>query len=171
MAEEPVKRPPPSLPEASLTAGLECLQLLDAHKFGVQGAAWIYSSSLGEWRYYLVTQLVEIDGPFETYQRIERLFGLKFNNQHLMIDDVHLGSPNEAIFRNFLSRTKLDGARLRNVTIEVIEPIPGGGVRKQTLLVEEAYIYRLHKTPPKKEIIKKRKAFDKLLEKLEHAAT
>jgi hypothetical protein len=163
---EPSMKPIPDLATAAVNAGAECLQFLDSHKLRVQGAVWIYSRPLGEWRFYIVTSLVEIDGPLATYERVEKLFGLGFNNKDLLIDDVHLGSPNERLFRAlagvFLipaSKRKIIGGRL------TIENMTINGV-----LIEKALIYRLDKSPPKIEVMRNRKAFDRHLRELEGTA-
>jgi hypothetical protein len=165
MAQSSINRVP-NLSTAAMEAGAECLQLLDRHKLRVQGAAWVYSNSLGEWRFYIVTSLVEIDGPLATYQRIEKLFGLTFNNKNLLIDDVHLGSPNETLFRAlaqaFSKPAQKKGLKATTVTIEQIT-ING-------FFIEKALIYRLNRSPPKIEVMRNRKAFDHHLKELMSAA-
>jgi hypothetical protein len=154
----------PELSRSSIEAGAACLDLLDEHGFEVQGAAWVYSSFLDEWRYYVVTDLVEIDGPRATYERLEKLFGLRFNNRGLMIDDVHLGSPREHVFQvltGFFSKRRKTGAP---VGIENFQIQPRNG---RPYFIEKALLYRLEPRPPKVEVMRKRKKFDKHLRELE----
>lgn len=156
MVEAPII---PILSEKSKAAGQAILKVLDRNKFAVQGAAWVYSDLLGEWRYYVVTDLVELDGPLATYERMERLFSLKFNNPDLLIDDVHLGSPREDLFIAMATAIRVS--------------VPRGwtmiDVRIGNYFVREAYVYRLDKTPTRAETLVKRKAFDRYLKQLEKA--
>jgi hypothetical protein len=160
----------PELSKSSIKAGAACLDLLDEHGFEIQGAAWIYSSFLDEWRYYVVTDLVEIDGPRATYGRLEKLFALCFNNRGLMIDDVHLGSPREHVFQVLTTAFNLKSKRRKAgipTTIQNVKIQPQNG---RPYFVEKALLYRLEPSPPTVEVMRKRKKFDKHLRELEQMA-
>jgi hypothetical protein len=148
------------LSEGRLTAGKDCLRLLDDYGLGVQGAVWIYLDVLKEWRLYIVTSLIDIDGLIETHKRIEKLFGLRFNNAELSIDDIHLGSPNEAMFQILSSAFKVQGDSL----IELSD------VAVNNLVIEHAYVYRLDKAPPVLAAKEARQKFDRKLKQIERAS-
>jgi hypothetical protein len=158
MAEQSITHQP--LSEEKLAAGRECLRLLDEYELGVQGAVWIYLDILKEWRFYIVTSLIDIDGLVETYNRIEKLFGLRFNNTELSIDDIHLGSPNEAMFLMLASVFKIQGdslVELKNMAVN-------------DLVIDHAYVYRLDRAPPIIEAKQARQKFDRKVKELERAA-
>jgi hypothetical protein len=167
MAKSPINGTPDLTPTA-IDAGWECLKVLDAHKFNVQSAAWVYSSILKEWRFFIVTALVEIDGPAETYDRLERLFAIKFKNKALMIDDVHLGSPREDLFVSLARAIKVPRFRKRHAGI-VMKNIKVAHRPDLVYLLENAFIYRNDADLPKAATIKNRKIFDRHLRQLEEA--
>jgi hypothetical protein len=145
----------PELSKDSVLAGSNCLALLDAHGLGVQGAAWVLSETLYEWRFYIVTALVDIDGPSATFERIERLFALT-KWKELLIDDVHLGSPDEPLFVNlakFFRKTGEGVAQLKDVQIN-------------NFRIADAFIYRLDLAPIRTKLQEKRRKFDAHLEEL-----
>jgi hypothetical protein len=142
------------LSPGKITEGGDFLALLDSYGLGVQGAAWIYASPLQEWRYYIVTTLVQIDGLIETHKRIEQLFNQKFNHIEMVLDDLYLGAPDEEMFATLASMFKVNigggSIEFRNVQIN-------------NLLIEHAYIYRLDKAIPVIKAKQARHQFDKLI--------
>ena len=54
---------PEHLPEDLKLAGQRLLEATDTLGLEAQGAAWIYEPDLEEWRYYLVTVLLDWEGP------------------------------------------------------------------------------------------------------------
>jgi hypothetical protein len=147
------------LSHEKLEAGRECLALLDEFELGVQGAVWVYVPSMMEWRFYIVTSLVDIDGLVETYNRIERLFSLKFRNPELVIDDIYLGSPDEAVFRTLAS-----AFHVQNSSVELRD------VQINNLKIEHAHVYRLTKAPPVIVAKQARQKFDGRVKQLERTA-
>lgn len=151
------------LPTEKIEAGRTCLELLDEYGLGVQGAVWIWVEGLTEWRFYIVTSLVDIDGLVNTFNRIERLFALRFHNPELTIDDVHLGSPNEPLFRTM---AKVIAVR-DNAMIELENVIVQD--QHSRIIIEHAYIYRLERAPPPMKAKQARQLFDRRLRELERA--
>jgi hypothetical protein len=145
------------LTEGQKEAGRQCLTLLDVYELGVQGAIWIYTKSLQEWRFYIVTSLLDIDGLVETYNSVERSFGLKFRNEHLTMEDIHFSSPTENLFMKLASAIS---ARAHS-EIELDNVIIDG------FMIEHAYIYRLEKAPPKIKAKQVSERFDKMLKQIE----
>lgn len=149
------------LSQAKLNAGRTCLDLLDKYGLGVQGAVWIYIDQLREWRFYIVTSLVDIDGLVDTYNRIEKLFSLQFTDPELTIDDVHLGSPAETIFMTISRAISVKGHSLIELENCVIN----------NLVIEHAYIYRLDAAPPVIKAKQARQQFDMRLKEVARAAS
>ena len=147
------------LPEEKLQAGRQALALLDEYELGVQGAAWIYIDVLKEWRFYIVTSLVTIDGLVDTHDRITRLFRLRFANPSLDLEDIHLASPDEQLF---LALSQVFHVQNGLVELENV------GVNQ--LKIEHAYIYRLDRAPLVIKAKEARHKFDKKLKELERAA-
>jgi hypothetical protein len=144
------------LSKEKLEAGKECLALLDEYGLGVQGALWIYVRSLNEWRFYVVTSLVKIDGLIETYDRIERLFGLRFRDSNLMMEDIHLASPDEPLFQAMAGMIRAENAivELQRCNLNGVE-------------LEHAYVYRLTKAPPEIKAKQARQKFDQKVKQIE----
>jgi hypothetical protein len=151
------------LSEEKLEAGRECLELLDEYGLGVQGAVWIYIDGLKEWRFYIVTSLIDIDGLVETFNRIEKLLGLRFNNPNLSIDDLHLGSPNDLMFSTMANVIAAKGTSLIELENVLIQN------ERARVLIEHAYVYRLDKAPPLIKAKQARQLFDRKLRALERA--
>lgn len=157
MAEQASMSSTYAISPASVSAGAECLKLLDSHGFAVQGAAWLFSSVVREWRYYLISGLVDVDGPIATFDRIGRLFAAVHWNG-LMLDDVHLGSPDEPMFKALASAIRVENAQM------VLE-----GIQVNQFVIEHAIVYRMVSAPIRTKLQEVRKRFDRHLQELETA--
>lgn len=91
------------LSEELKEAGLALLLATDSLGLSAQGAMWVYSPLLQDWRYYLVTSLVDTAGRRKTYQLLIKAFELGEFPSEMTVEDVHLGSPHDAFF-NLVSR-------------------------------------------------------------------
>jgi hypothetical protein len=79
-----------------------------------QGAMWVYDRFLEEWRYYLVTSLVDSLGRRRTYKLLLDAFERIGLPKGMNVDDVHLGSPTDAFFRFVTSMVRVsDGGIAR----------------------------------------------------------
>jgi hypothetical protein len=91
------------LSEELIEAGYRLLFVTDVLKMRAQGAMWIYRHELNDWRYYLVTSLVDTIGRRETYKLLLRIFAAPgatgFFPKELTIEDIHLGSPADEYFQ------------------------------------------------------------------------
>ena len=149
------------LSQEAVDAGEQFLALLDEYGLGVQGAGWIHFDVVREWRYYIVTSLVDIDGLVETHDRISRLFALKFRSEVLTIDDLYLMSPKEPTFKTLSGVFKFDRSLI------ILEK-----VQIDNLLVERAVFYRALKDVPTDIKAKQaRQQFDRRVKELERATT
>ncbi len=109
-----------ALPEHLIKAGQELLASTDALGMQAQGAMWLYDHVLKDWRFYLVTSLVDTAGRRKTYAFLLEAFEGAALPQELTIEDVHLGSPKDVIFQLISSAFGVSGAsevRLENIKI------------------------------------------------------
>jgi hypothetical protein len=113
---------PPGLSESRVALGQELVQVTDDLGLSAEGAAWVYDWSLEEWRYYLVTSLIDVKGSSWVYKRLLTAFKKLPKQDEFIALDVHLGSPNEVLFillsrhfrseglqTNFMSRITIRG--------------------------------------------------------------
>lgn len=158
MAERASVTASDNLHAVSADAGAQCLALLESHGFVVQGAAWIFSSVAREWRYYIVSGLVDVDGLLATYDRIMRLFdALRWTG--MSIDDVHLGSPDEPMFKALAAALHVDNAQVKLDNVQV-----------DRFVIEHALVYRMAKAPIRTRLQEARKKFDRHLSEMEARA-
>jgi hypothetical protein len=87
------------LSEQLKAAGQQLLDATDALEMQAQGAMWIYNQSLNDWRFYLVTSLVDSIGRRKTYQHLIDAFESLSFPKEMTVADVYLGSPNDELFR------------------------------------------------------------------------
>jgi hypothetical protein len=102
-----------ALPEHLIKAGQELLASTDALGMQAQGAMWLYDHVLMDWRFYLVTSLVDTVGRRKTYGLLLDAFEGSVLPRDLTIDDVHLGSPHEALFRLISSAVGIENGAVR----------------------------------------------------------
>jgi hypothetical protein len=102
------------LPEELKVAGLQLLRATDSLDMRTQGAMWIRRHELNDWRYYLVTSLVDTLGRRETYKLLLRIFSAsgadKLFPKELTVEDIHLGSPNDKYFQRICLAIRVDKA-------------------------------------------------------------
>ncbi|MFG1187612.1 hypothetical protein [Xanthobacter aminoxidans] len=139
------------LPIDLIDAGAAVLAATDALAMQAQGAMWIFDHSLGDWRYYLVTSLVDTIGRRKTYKLLIDIFEKIGVPESMTIDDVHLGSPSDPFFKMISSIARIDG---------------GGNVVFQNCILNgiifDGIIYRSVKTTPdQKEAERIEKKFSK----------
>jgi hypothetical protein len=80
-------------------AGRQLLATTDALEMQAQGAMWLYDHVLHDWRYYLVTSLVDTIGRRKTYRLLLEAVETVALPHEMTIEDVHLGSPADDLFR------------------------------------------------------------------------
>ncbi len=81
-----------------IDAGAQLLRMTDALAMQAQGAMWVFDHSLDEWRYYLVTSLVDTLGRRKTYKLLIDAFEHLGTPSAITLYDVHLGSPKDSFF-------------------------------------------------------------------------
>lgn len=146
------------LSEELKAAGLSFLQAADEIGLSPQGAMWIRSHALQDWRYYLVSSLVDTAGRRKAYQLLIRAFEVGEFPKSMTIEDVHLGSPNDPLFQK-ISRV-----------LEVDNAIANIGLFQYEDLSLSVIIYRSMKAPPsEREARAVEKRFERTLREKERA--
>jgi hypothetical protein len=90
-------------------AGIDLLAATDKLGMQAQGAMWLYDHALSDWRYYLVTSLVDTIGRRKTYGLLLDIFEAMEFPKEMTVDDVYLGSPNEPLFNLVSALVKMPG--------------------------------------------------------------
>jgi len=144
------------LSEELKEAGGRLLYITDVLQMGAQGAMWVYDHNLNDWRYYLVTSLVDTIGRRETYKRLLRIFGApeadKFFPKELTIEDIHLGSPSDQFFQLITSAVSragsghttfkdcvINGIRFDGLVYRVVRSIPN---TREAKTIEKQFLKR-----------------------------
>jgi hypothetical protein len=98
------------LSEELKIAGGQLLAITDGLEMQAQGAMWLYDHQLQDWRYYLVTSLVDTIGRRRTYRLLLDALETVVFPGDMTIEDVHLGSPADDLFRIVSRAARIDGA-------------------------------------------------------------
>jgi hypothetical protein len=124
-----------NLPEELIEAGAALLATTDALGMQAQGAMWVYSHLLQDWRYYLVTSLVDSLGRRRTYKLLIEAFEKVKLPDSMTIEDVHLGSPSDPFFKLLKMATGVFGFGQGRLKFEgcLIENVPFDGLVYRTL--------------------------------------
>jgi hypothetical protein len=80
-------------------AGLKILDLTDSLGFSAQAAGWVYVPESDQWRYYLITQMVDEKGPRWIYERLLKIFAKVHLPPGITPLDIYIGSPKDSLFR------------------------------------------------------------------------
>jgi hypothetical protein len=121
-------------------AGIDLLAVTDSLGMQVQGAMWLYDHALSDWRYYLVTSLVDTIGRRKTYGLLLDVFEAVEFPKEVTIDDVYLGSPDDLFFKSISAAVRIGNGGPVEFNNCTINGIPFDGV-----------IYRSVKEAPTKE--------------------
>lgn len=100
--------------------------------FDLRAALWLYVSDAGEWRLFIVTPLVDTDGPKKTYAAIQKALGRLDLSDRLPLWRISAISPTDPFVKALRRLVKAApggrGVRLTNNTIN-------------NVLIEDAYVY------------------------------
>jgi hypothetical protein len=125
-------------------AGRDLLAVTDALEMRAQGAMWLYDHSLKDWRFYIVTSLVDVIGRRKTYQLLLEAFERIDLPEDVTIEDVYLGSPTDLVFQ-YVSRAvgvsddsqvtvnncSFDGLLFDGVIYRSVKAVPSAGEAKR----------------------------------------
>jgi hypothetical protein len=127
------------LPENLRRAGEKLLAALDDAGLQAQGAAWIFDHALGDWRFVVVTSLVETMGRTKVYRELLTVMKKLDMPEEMTINDVHLESTEGVLFRNLSHIVRVEmGERLTFKDCSI------NGAKF------DAHIYRWSPAPPTK---------------------
>jgi hypothetical protein len=139
------------LSEELITAGRRLVAATDGLGLQAQGAMWLYSYVLDDWRFYLVTSLVDTLGRRRTYRMLLDAFEAVELPQSLTVEDVHLGSPTDPFFGLVAGAVSVTGDSVARFVDCRFNGVPFDGV-----------VYRITREPPsEKEAQKIEKRFTK----------
>ncbi|MGJ0426151.1 hypothetical protein [Methylocystis sp.] len=116
------------LSEELIEAGADLLAITDSLDMQAQGAMWVLDHALGDWRYYLVTSLVDTIGRRKTYKLLIDSFEKFKLPDSITVEDVHLGSPSDIFFQLISSGIAVAGAGRAYVENCVFNGVPFDGV-------------------------------------------
>jgi hypothetical protein len=125
-----------TLSQELIDAGEMLLATTDSLAMQAQAAMWIYDHVLAEWRYYLVTSLVDTLGRRKTYKLLLDAFEKVRPPENMTVEDVHLGSPRDPFFQTISSVLNFPNGRATFADC-VLNGMSFDGV-----------VYRSVKTPP-----------------------
>lgn len=122
-----------TLMESDLNFGRKITDQLKATKFPFKGVLWLYDEDGDDWRLVVGSDLVDTEGPRETYRKlgeaISSVGGSAFQRMRITVV-----SPKSALFAAlrtvFADAADVEGARLQNTTVNGI-------------LVPDAYLYEI----------------------------
>jgi hypothetical protein len=136
---------PKRLPEHLIELGGRLLEATDTLGMAAQGAAWIYDDELEEWRFYLVTGLMDTKGPRWVHKRLLEAFTKLPERDDFLSLDVHLGSPEEILFRVFsdIFQFKSTGEVVEFKGLKLISSIDG----REYEIEPHAIVYRMDLAP------------------------
>lgn len=115
------------LSERMKQGGSALLAITDALAMQAQGAMWLFDYGLQDWRYYLVTSLVDTLGRRKTYRLLLEAFERSSFPNDMTVEDVHLGSPIDPLFQLVSTVVRVDNGM---VSFEncIINNVPFDGV-------------------------------------------
>ena len=147
------------LSERMRQGGAALLATTDDLAMQAQGALWLFDHDLEDWRYYLVTSLVDTLGRRKTYRLLIEAFECSNLPQDMTVEDVHLVNPMDPVFQ-FVSKT----LRADDGIIELSDFIVSD-------ISFDAVIYRTLRTmPTSREAASIEKRFSKRVQELSRVA-
>lgn len=87
------------LTEELLSAGRKFLATTDELRVGAEGAAWLFDPVDENWRFFLVTSLIDELGPRELYETLSKVFRKVMPELPISMFAVYLASPSDKPFR------------------------------------------------------------------------
>lgn len=150
----------PPLRQEPIEAGRRLVEETDRLGLRAQGAAWLHEHELGDWRYYLVTPLVDHVGRITLYKAIQKILRHIGAPAELTAIDVHLAGPSDPAFLLLSAVFEATGV----VSVAVADCWIGDEV-------VDAHIYRLDPAPPEADLPRIGREFLRNVEKLGNRRT
>lgn len=101
-------------------AGSELVSVLDELGMKPEGAGWFFFYDLEDWRFYIASSLVDLEGKKKVYAALVDALSASETVDGLSVFDVHLESPKDALFQVVGSAFRISGksnVTIRNCTI------------------------------------------------------
>jgi hypothetical protein len=111
------------LPQHLIDSGQELLAALDGTGLQAQGAAWIFSHELGDWRFVVATSLVDSVGRLWVYKQLSRVIAKLEMPEHLTIADVHLIGTRNPMFETLSRLFHVQGGMVRFTNCAINEQL------------------------------------------------
>jgi len=122
-----------SLVEEDINAGSELLQALDAANLKIRAAFWYLESERDEYRLYLGSPVVDVEGPRVAYEQVQRVLRNMPQPPPIQLDRINVVSPTSelpALLRTAIrTGPGIDHIRFRENTV-------------RGTFIEDAFIYR-----------------------------
>lgn len=90
-------------------AGHELVKRLDALGMKPEGAGWFFFHDLGDWRFYIASSLVELEGKKKVYSALVDAMSALGDIDGLSVFDIHLESPRDPLFQAVGSALHIKG--------------------------------------------------------------
>lgn len=88
-----------TLSRDAVAFGRAVLLATDALDMAVEGAFWMYDPEDDQWRFFLVTSLVDRMGPREIYQRLNEAFAKKLSESEARDFTLYIASPADKLVK------------------------------------------------------------------------
>jgi hypothetical protein len=123
-----------SLVEKRLADGQKLFEELVQRGFEVNAAFWIKPSATGKWRFYLVTPLVDAEGPAKAYLQLRPLLRGRPQPSWIEPAQVSLIGPSHPLAKDVLAYySRPEGLPFY--------PLPWRGTYLGKTSIDEAYLY------------------------------
>lgn len=122
-----------ALVETEMSAGRELVMALDAASFPAFAALWLLRPESDEWRFYIGSPLVDVEGRHAAYSRLQTI--LEEADVHLPLRVVTLVGTTDPLLQLLMTAVAVEGIsqiRFQNNTISGV-------------LIPDAVIYRLRR--------------------------
>jgi hypothetical protein len=124
-----------TLVKEQLDAGAKLVEQLPQNGFEVSAAFWLKGTENGQWRFYIVSPLVETAGFGEAHRQLEKLLRQMPESLWIRPLNIWLIGPTDPIAQDVLEF-------LRRIPSHWGGPIPWEGITLGRMSVEDAFLYR-----------------------------
>lgn len=122
---------PTVLVNTEIQAGHDVLKALDAAGLNISTAFWARLSEPREWRLFLISPKVDLEGPRSVYSRIEKI--LRKGHLQFLVTQMTVVGPHDPIAQEV--RRALRPSQYGSTSAMTLPDLGGS-------LVEDAYVYR-----------------------------
>lgn len=153
MAWEEIDLPPPN-PKADELAQ-RIVEAADLVELRPEGALWLYEAEEKEWRFYLVTSLLEEKGPLWVYRKMLQAFSKVDFPKEVDKLSLRLCSPREPAMAHLAATYKVSESHIVVINSQIND-----------VTIDGALIYRLLPPRPRKQVLDNVVRFERRVEQL-----